>query len=121
MIQYNLFDLILSNFHLYMFQTEIKIGEVTLKLWSNVSCDSNDEYNFPHNLSFSKIQVSNLREAFANNSSANIKLSKTQWYKTEQSRRFLGRLLWPLLKAGLPNMKNGIKLCFNTIRINSTA
>ena len=46
--------------------------------------------------------VSRLSKAFANNSSANIKLSKTQLHKTGQSGGFLGRLLGSLLKSGLP-------------------
>ena len=36
-------------------------------------------------------------------------LSKTQLYKTIQLGGFLGRLLGPLLKTGLPLMKNAIK------------
>ena len=59
--------------------------------------DSNNENNFPHNLLLTNTQVSRLRKAFTNNSSANIKLSKTQLHKIGQSRRFLGRLLGPLL------------------------
>ena len=47
--------------------------------------------------------------AFANNSSANVKLSKTQLHKVGQSRGFLGRLSGPLLKTGLPLMKNVLK------------
>ena len=43
-----------------------------------------------------------LRKAFASNSSANIKLSKTQLHKIGQSGEFLGRLLGPLLKTELP-------------------
>ena len=35
-----------------------------------------------------------------------IKSSKTQLCKIGQSRGFLGRLLVPLLKTGLPLMKN---------------
>ena len=35
-----------------------------------------------------------------------MKLSKTQLYKIIQSGRFLGRLLGPVLKTGLPLMKN---------------
>ena len=54
-------------------------------------------------------QVSKLRKAFGNNSSANIKLSKTQLYKIGQSGGFLGRSLGPLLKTGLPLMKNVLK------------
>ena len=54
-------------------------------------------------------QVSKLRKAFANNSSANIKLSKTQWHKKGQSEGFLGRLLGSLLKTVLPLMRNILK------------
>ena len=55
-------------------------------------------------------QVSKLCKAFANNSSANIKLSKTQLHKIGQSGGFFGRLLVPLLKIGLSLMKNILKL-----------
>ena len=44
-------------------------------------------------------QVSKLSKDFANNSSANIKLSKTRIHKIEKSGGFLGRLLGLLLKA----------------------
>ena len=54
-------------------------------------------------------QVSKLRKAFANNSSANIKLSKTQLHKIGQSGGFLGRPLGPLLKTGLPLIGNVLK------------
>ena len=68
-----------------------------------------NEANFPHQLLLTNTQVSNLRKAFANNSSANIKLSKAQLSKTIQSGGFLGRLLCPLLKTGLPLISNVIK------------
>ena len=68
-----------------------------------------DETNFPHKLLLTNRQVSNLRKAFANYLSADIKLSKTQLFKMIQSRGFLGRLLSPLLKTGLPLTKNVIK------------
>ena len=48
-------------------------------------------------------------KAFANNSSANIELSKTQLHKIGQSGGFLGRLLEPLLKTGLPLIRNLLK------------
>ena len=54
-------------------------------------------------------QVANLPKAFANNLSTSIKLSKTQLSKMIQSRRFLGKFLGPLLKTGLPLMKNVIQ------------
>ena len=52
-----------------------------------------NETNFPHNLVLTNRQVSNLRKA-------------------------LGRLLGPLLKTGLPLIKNMIEPCFNSFRIN---
>ena len=60
--------------------------------------DSNDKINFPHDLLLTNRQVANLREAFANYLSTDIKLSKTQISKMIQSGGFLGRLLGPLLK-----------------------
>ena len=54
-------------------------------------------------------QVSKLRKVFEHNFSANMKLSKTQYHKIKQSREFLGRLLGPLLKTGLPLMENVLK------------
>ena len=68
--------------------------------------DSNDENNFPHKLLLSNTQVSKLYKTFANGLSANIKLSKTQLHKIGQSGGFLGRILEPLLKTGLPLTKN---------------
>ena len=65
--------------------------------------------NFPHKLLLTNRQVSNLRNSFANNSSTDIKLSKTQLLKMIQSGGFLSRLLGPLLKTGLPLIKNVIK------------
>ena len=55
------------------------------------------------------VKLSNLRKAFANYLSTDIKLSKTQLSKMIQSGGFLGRLLGPLLKTGLPLIKNVIK------------
>ena len=82
---------------------------VTLKLSSIVVGEFSDQNNFPHKLLLNNTQASKLRKAFANNSSANIKLSKTQLYKIGQSGKFLGRLLGPLLKTELPLMKIVLK------------
>ena len=68
-----------------------------------------NETNFRHKVLLTNRQVSNLRKAFANHSSADIKLSKTQLSKMIQSGGFLGRLLSPLLKTGLPIIKNVTK------------
>ena len=59
-----------------------------------------------HKLLLTNTQVLKLRKGFASNSSANIKLSKTQLHKIGQSVEFLGRFLRPLLKTGLPLTKN---------------
>ena len=68
-----------------------------------------DDINFPHKLLLTKRQVPNLRKAFANYLSTNTELSETQLSKMIQLRGFLGRFLDPLLKTGLPLMKNVIK------------
>ena len=96
MTQCNTLNVKLSNSQLNKLKSGIKNGTgVTLKISSIAVGDSNDENNFPHT------QVLKLRKAFVNNSSANIKLSKTQLHKKEQSEGSLDRLLGPLLKAGL--------------------
>ena len=64
-----------------------------------------DETNFLHKLLLTNRQVSNLRKAFANHLSADIRLSKTPLPKMIQSGGFLGRLLGLLLKTGLPLIK----------------
>ena len=68
---------------------------VALNLSSNIVGDSNDETNFPHKFLLTNTQVLRLCKAFANTSSAIVKLSKTQLHKTRQPRGFPGRLLRP--------------------------
>ena len=64
-----------------------------------------NETNFSQKLLLTNRQVWNLRKAFANNSSTGVKLFKTQLSKMIQSGGFLGRLMGPLLKTGLPIIK----------------
>ena len=52
-----------------------------MRLSSGMVGNSSDETNFLHELLLTNRQVANLRKAFANNSSADIKLSKTQLSK----------------------------------------
>ena len=97
----------MSNSQLDKLKSGMEYGtEVTLKLSSNVVGGSNDENNFPHKLLLTNTHISRLHKAFVNNSSANVKLSKTQLHKTGQSRRFLVRLLKPLFKIGLSLIGN---------------
>ena len=99
-------------------KSAIKNGtKVTLNLSSNVAGDSNNENNFSHKLLLTNTQVWKFRKAFANNSSANIKLSKTQLYKIVQLEGFLGILLGPLLKSGLPLIGNVSKLLAKSVLI----
>ena len=77
--------------------------------------NSDDETSFPHKLVLTNKQVANLRKAIANNLSANIKLSKTQFFKIVQSGGFLGSLLSPFLKTGRSLMKNVLKLLAKSV------
>ena len=110
MAQYSSLHVKLSNSQLNKLKSELEIEtEVVLKLSSNINGNSDDETKFPHKLLLTNKQVANLRKVFANNSSTDIKLLKTQLPKMMQSWGFLGRLLGPSLKTGLPLMKNVIQ------------
>ena len=76
-----------------------------------------DETNFPHKLLLTNRQAANLRKAFADKSSNDIKLSKTHISTMIQSRGFLGRLFGPLLKTGLLLIKNVIKPLVESVLI----
>ena len=96
MTQYNSLNVKLSNSQLDKRTSAIKNEtEAVLRLSSNMIDDN--ESNFP------------LRKDFPNYLSTDINLSKTQLSKMIQSRRFLGRIFGPLLKTGLPLIKNDIK------------
>ena len=92
MTQYITLNVKLSNSQLNKIKLEIKTDtEVTemvlkLKISPNSLGDSNNMNNFPH-----KSLLTN---------------TQTQLYKIGQSGGFLGRLLRPLLKTGLPLLKN---------------
>ena len=110
MTQYNKLNVKLSNSQLYKLKSAIKNGtKVTLNFSSNVVGDSKDENSFPHRLLLTYAKVFKLRKAFANNSSANIKLSKTQLHKIGPSGGLIRCLLGPLLKTGLPLIGNVAK------------
>ena len=55
--------------------------------------DSNIDSNFSHKSLLIDTQVSRIRKAFANGSSSNMKLLKTQLSQVVQLGGFLGRLL----------------------------
>ena len=108
MTQYNSLNVKLSNSQLNKLKSATKNEtEVVLRLSSNIIGDN--ETNFPHKSLLTNRQAASLRKAFANHSSTDIKLSKTQLSKITQSGGFVGRPLGTLLKTGLPLIKNVIK------------
>ena len=108
MTQFNSLNVKLSDSQLNKLKSAIKNeSEIVLRLLPNMIGDN--ETNFPNELLLTNRQVSNLLKSFANNSSADIKLSKSQLSKMIQSRGFLGRLSGPSLKTGLLLIKNVIK------------
>ena len=108
MTQYNSLNVKLSNSHFNELKSAIKNGtDVILRLLSNMIGNSDDETNVPHKLLLTNREVANLRKAFANHTSTDIKLSKAQSTKMQKGG-FL-RFLAPLLKSGLPLLKSVIK------------
>ena len=100
----------LSNSQLNKLKSAIKNEtDVVLRLSSNMVGNSGDNTNFPHELLLTNRQVANICKAFANNLSTDIKFLKAQLSKMIQSGGFLGKLLGPLLKTGLPLIKSVIK------------
>ena len=109
MTQCNRVNVELSNSQLNKLKSAIKNeNDVVIRLFPNMIGDSNDKTNFRHELLITDRQVSSTRKAVSNNSSVDIKFSKTRLSKMIQSGGFLGKLLGPLLKTGLPLTKNSI-------------
>ena len=111
MTQYNSLNVKLSNSQLNKLKSSIKNeNDVVLRISLNMVSNSNDNTEFPHKLLLSNRQVTNIRKAFANHSSIDIKLSKTQLSKMIQSGGFLGNLVGklagPLMKVVMPLAKN---------------
>ena len=110
MTEYNSLNVKLSNSQLNKLKSAIKNEtDVVLRLSSNMFGNSGDNTNFSHELLLTNRQIANIRKAFANHLSSDIKFSKAQLSKMIQSRGFLGRLLGPLLKTGLPLIKSVMK------------
>ena len=90
MAQYNSLNVKLSNSQLNKLKFAIKNEtDVALRLSSNMVGNSDDETNFPHKLLLTNRQVANLRKAFANYLSTDIKLSKTRLFKMIKSEGFI--------------------------------
>ena len=70
-----------------------------------------------HELLLTTRQKAKLRDAFNNKMSTDLQLSRAQISKIIQTGGFLARLLGPLLKTGLPIIKNVIKLLAKNVLI----
>ena len=79
MTQYNSLSVKLSNSQLDKFKSAIKNEtKVVLRLSLNMIGDNETNFLHNHKLLLTNRKVSNLRKAFANHLSADIKLSKAQ-------------------------------------------
>ena len=110
MVEYSKVNVKLSGTQLKKLKTGITL-RMSLKM-----LDRNDQ---PHELLLITRQKTKLRNAFNNNMSTDLKLSRAQISKIIQSGGFLGSLLsklsGPLMKVAIPLAKK----CFNSITNNS--
>ena len=116
MVEYNKVNVKLLNTQLKKFKDAVKDNTGTTLRVSSKMFDGND---LPNELLLATRQKTKLRNAFNNNTSVDIKLSKAQISKIIQSGGFLGslsnKLSGPLLKMAVV-----IKKCFSSIRNNSS-
>ena len=107
MTEYNKVNVKLSDIQLKKLKTAFKNKTGTTLRMSFKMLDGND---LPHELLLTTRQKAKLRNAFNNNMSTDLKLSKAQISKIIQSGGFLGPLLskltGPLMKVAVPLAKN---------------
>ena len=106
MVEYNTVNVKLPNSQLNKLKSAVKNKqETTLRM--NAKMFNSD--NVPHELLLKTRQTTKLRNAIENNLQSDKKLSKAQISKIIQSGGFLGKILGPFLKTGLPLLKSAIK------------
>ena len=106
MVEYSKVNVKLTDRQLKQLKTAVKYKtETTLRMNLNMF----DGNYLPHELLLATRQKTRLRNAFNNNISTNLKLSKAQISKIIQSGGFLGSLLsklaGPLMKVAIPLAK----------------
>ena len=106
MVEYNTANAKLSNLQLNKLKSAVKNKQEKILRLSARIFNGN---NLPHELLLTTRQTAKLRNVIENNMSTDIKLSKAQISKIIQSGGFLGRILGPLVKTGLPLLKSAIK------------
>ena len=115
MVEYTKVNVKLSNTQIKKLKDAVKDNTgTTLRINSKMSNGN----ALPHELLLTTRQKTKTRNAFNNNTSTDFKLSKTQINKIIQSGGFLSRLLGPLLKTGLPLIKNVIKPLAKSVLIS---
>ena len=107
MIEYNKVSVKLTDTQLKKLKNAVKNKTGTTLRMIFKLFDGND---LPQELLMTTRQKAKLRNAFNNNMSTNLKLSRARIFKTIQSGGFLGSLLsklaGPLMKVALPLAKN---------------
>ena len=106
MVEYSTVNAKLSNSQLNKLKSAVKNKQGTT-LRMNASMFNGN--NLPHELFLTQRQTTKLINNIENNLQTDIKLGKAQISKIIQSGGFLGKLLGPLLKTGLPLLKSVIK------------
>ena len=110
MVEYNKVNVKLSDTQLKKLENAVKNKTGTILGINLKMCNGN---NLPHELLLTTRQKTKLRNAFSNNMSTNLNLSKAKISKIIQYGGFLGSLLnklaGPLLKIAIP------LACFSTI------
>ena len=116
MVEYSKVNVRLSDTQRKILKTAVKNEAGTTLRISLKMLNGN---GLPHELLLTTRQKTKLRNAFNNNMSADLKLSKPQISKIIQSRAFLGSLL---SKLGGPLMKIAISLAKNVLtQLENTA
>ena len=107
MVEYSKVNIKLTNMQLKKLETAVKNNTGTTLRMSFKIFNGN---NLPHELLLTTRQKTKLKNAFNNDQSADLKLSKAQIFKIIQSGGFLESLLSklavPLMKVAVPLVKN---------------
>ena len=106
MVEYNTANVKLSDSELNKLKSAVKNRQGTTLSMNTRMFSAN---NLPHELLLTTRQTTKLRNVIENNMSTDMKLPNTQISKRIQSGGFLGKLLGPLLKTGLPLIKYVMK------------
>ena len=106
MVEYTKVNVKLSDSQIKKLKDAVKNNTGTIL---RISLKMFNENNLPHELLLTTRQKIKIKNTFNNNVSTDLKFSKAQINKIIQSGGFLGRLLGPLLRTGLPLIKHVIK------------